>query len=119
MKRSLPAQIVILLLLLAGCEHFPRAPQTIEEGLYATAKWGASLTHSINHARQQRTISRAQQVAALNVLQDAKDTVDAGLEAYRVGNYREAQSALDIAEAALRSIAVLVNRFERTGENVV
>ncbi len=113
-QRSFLGQLVLAILILAfaaGCDSMARKPQTIEEGLYASAKYGETLTHSLNDARRQGAITTEQHMGALDVLQETHDGLQAGLDAYRLGNYSEAQNRLDVAEAALRSIALLVERY--------
>lgn len=114
MQRSYLGQIVLAILILAfsfGCENLARKPDTLEEGLYAAAAYGVTLTRAVNDARRSGAISREQHQGALDVLQETKDGLQAGLDAFRVGDYGGAQSRLDVAEAALRSIALLVERY--------
>ena len=113
-RRSLLGQIVLAVLILAfsfGCENMARKPLTLEEGLYASASYGTTLAQAVNDARRQGAITFEQHMAALDVLQETKDVLQSGLDAYRAGDYSGAQSRLDVAEAALRSISILVERY--------
>lgn len=97
--------------MVAGCGSIDRKPQNVQESLYVASVYGASLTRSVNDAYRSRTITKAQQLDALDNLQAAKDGVDAGLAAYAIGNFPEAQTGLDRAEAILRTVALLLAEF--------
>lgn len=98
--------------MLAGCPaSLDRKPENVLESLYVASTYGASLTRSVNDAYVGGSITKAQQLDALDSLQEAKNGVDAGVAAYLVGNYGGARDRLDVAEAALRSVAVLLAKY--------
>lgn len=104
--------VLIVALIVASCSTVNRSPQTVEESLYVTASYGEALVHSVNDAFSSGAINMVQHGEAIAALQDAKDAVQAGLDAYKIGQYDTAQNTLDKAEALLRSVALLLSRYE-------
>jgi len=102
----------LLAFALVGCPSTQRAPESIEEGFYVTAVYGKALTESVNEAYITRSISKNQQMKALNILQDAKNGVQAGVAAYNLGDLSEAQTRLDAVEAGLRTVAMILAHIE-------
>jgi hypothetical protein len=103
--------LISLLALIAGCDSLARKPETIQEGLFVSSAYGEALTLSVNDARRSGSITRDQHYSMLDVLQSSHDAVQTGLDAFNAGNYREARSKLDMAESALRSVALVVERL--------
>ena len=105
------ALLGIGLLILSGCAGNARAPQNIEEGLFAAANYGLAMTRSVNESKHTGMITAEQHEGALVMLQQAHDTVEAGFVAYRLGDFTEAESKLEAADMVLQTLALLVQRF--------
>lgn len=104
--------LILAVFAIQGCSVLDRKPETVHEALYVSAEYGRALALSVNEARTSGAIDRAQHIEALDVLQDVHDGIQTGLDAYAIGNYSAAEDALGTVEAGLRTVALLLARYE-------
>jgi len=105
--------LILAVFALQGCETLDRKPETIHEALYVSAEYGRALALSVNEARDTGVLDRETHQEALDTLQDVLNGIQTALDAHRVGNYSKANSTLDQIEAGLRSVALLLARYEQ------
>ena len=98
---------LLILLLVAGCATAPRAPATMNEALYASARYATVVAKQVNEAYLAQLINKDQQMKALDSVEEAMDAAKAARTAYDAGNFDEAQSKLDVADGILRAVQTL------------
>lgn len=100
----------VALAAMSACQETPRSPQSFEESVYIATEYATGMARSVNLSYEQQLLTKEQQLAALDLLEDAHNSLQAATDAYRTGDFRNAETRLDLAEGVLRTVALILAR---------